>query len=581
MNGISKVHGQNIIRAVRRSPSSLFILVFTIFFSVTATAYQNYSDGCGNAGCHEDFRSSPYISNRDGTNWGTDLMSGHLNFIGGAGQDDCDTCHSAGGRTPVLTNASENPDKPRGCIGCHGRAGDESGTCAFGQADPGGKHCGSASGLRKLHEAAGKPCWVCHSAENDMLVLAGEDEPPYNYGRADIALTSPCVNENQFGPTGLDNDGDGAVDSADTDCVPAFFRDVAGLIDVNSNGFPDIAAIIEGGSSHVHVRDGNTNALIIDIDFGSDPITAMAVIDDISGNGMPEIALLGTRPDNNVRVQVKDSATGAKVNNIFYGSAYSAVDMTVLPDTNNNGADELLVVGADGSGGVRAQARDSLTDAETSTTFYGNDVPPMDVLTIPDVSTNGEAEVLMNGRVTASNQGRAQMRDSSTRALLRNIFFGATYAPVGSAVVNDVSGDGVPDLAQLAKRTDTGAVRIQVKRTDTGATVSTAYTGTGSEPISVIGIGDANSSGFPDIAMLVQEPDGTAKVIVRDGATGAFIRNIFATSVSNPVAMALVDDLNSNGTPELAILGDDNAGTTRVKIKDSIAGTTVNEIDFP
>jgi hypothetical protein len=45
--------------------------------------------------------------------------------------------------------------------------------------------------------------------------------------------------------------------------------------------------------------------------------------------------------------------------------------------------------------------------------------------------------------------------------------------------------------------------------------------------------------------------------------------------------MSLVDDMNSNGTPELLILGDDNAGTKRVKIKDSISGTTVNEIDFP
>jgi hypothetical protein len=120
-----------------------------------------------------------------------------------------------------------------------------------------------------------------------------------------------------------------------------------------------------------------------------------------------------------------------------------------------------------------------------------------------------------------------------------------------------------------------------VKRTDTGATVSTAYTGSTDIPVAVVGIGDANGNSMPDVALLVQRPDATAKVVIRDGATGVFIRNIFAGAVSNPVAMTLVNDLDSSGDPELAILGDDNAGTRRVQIKDSISGAQVNTIDFP
>ena len=89
-----------------------------------------------------------------------------------------------------------------------------------------------------------------------------------------------------------------------------------------------------------------------------------------------------------------------------------------------------------------------------------------------------------------------------------------------------------------------------------------------------------NGNSASDVAMLVERPDGTAKVIIRDGATGAFVKNIFAGSVSNPVAMTLVEDLNSSGDPELAILGDDGAGTKRVQIKDSISGAQVNTIDF-
>ena len=356
---------------------------------------------------------------------------------------------------------------------------------------------------------------------------------------------------------------------------------LASVPDINANGFAEVAVVVEGGSNHVHIRDGNTGALISDIDFGTDPVSGMVVIDDVSGNAAPEIAVLGTRPDNNVRVQVRDSVTGAILNSVFYGVAYSASDIAVLPDTDGNGAAELMVVGANAPGGVRAQARDAVTDAQTSTTFYGSKVPPQDVLTLPDVSGNGEPEVLMHGRVTVNSQGRAQMRDTSSKALVRNLFFGTAYAPVELAVIEDLSGDGVPDIAQLGRRGDSGAVRVQVKRTDTGATISNAFIGNVDIPISLVGIGDANGNSAPDVAVLVQRPDGTAKVILRDGATGAFIRNIFAGAVSNPVAMTLIDDLDLSGGPELVILGDDGAGNRRVQIRDSLLGSQVATINFP
>jgi hypothetical protein len=365
-----------------------------------------------------------------------------------------------------------------------------------------------------------------------------------------------------------------------TNGTPAAFTDIAALPDINSNGFPDIAVIVQGGSNHVHIRDGNTGALINDIDYGDDPVTAMAVLGDISGNAMPEIALLGTRPNGNVRVQVMDSETGALVNNIFYGTAYSAVDMAVLSDTNGNGADELAVVGADLLGGVRVQARDALSDLATSTTFYGNNATPIDVVSISDVSANGRPEILMHSQVPSTQQSRAQMRDSVTGAFLRNIFYGKIYMPVALSVMQDVSGDGIPDLVHIGRRDDNGGVRIQVKRSDTGATLSNAFAGAAGVPIAVVGIADANGNSFPDVAMLVEEADSTARIVVRDGFDGAFIRNIFAASVSNPVAMTLVEDLDSSGDPELAILGENN-GILRVQIKDSISGAQITNIDFP
>jgi len=410
----------------------------------------------------------------------------------------------------------------------------------------------------------------------DNVVVSCVDEP--STPDTDFDGISDTVDNcpEDYNPGQENGDGDAFGDACD---ISPVFAGIIGLPDLNDNGFAEVGVTIPG-STRVHIRDGNTGSLINNIDFGDDPVSAMVTIDDINGNGMPEIALLGLRPDNNVRVQVKDSQTGAAVNTIFYGSGFSAIDMTVLPDTNDNGADELVVVGADSNGGVRAQAQDALTDAITSTTYYGTSAQAQGVLTLADLSTNSEPEVLMHGRVISSGQDRAQMKDSSSGGLLSNIFFGATYSPVELAVIEDISGDGIPDLAQLSTQTDSGAIRVQVKNSANGALISTAYTGSNDTPITVIGIGDANSNGSPDVAILVENVDGTAKVIIRDGATGEQIRNTFAPAVSNPVAMSLVDDLDSSGDPELAILGDNGAGAERVQIRDSISGVQVNTIDF-
>lgn len=69
---------------------SLMILVvglLLMMFGSQVLAYEDYS-GCSD--CHGDFRNSPYIA-KDGTNWGTDLMSEHESFVGG----ECDACHQS------------------------------------------------------------------------------------------------------------------------------------------------------------------------------------------------------------------------------------------------------------------------------------------------------------------------------------------------------------------------------------------------------------------------------------------------------------------------------------------------------
>jgi hypothetical protein len=181
-----------------------------------ASAFEVYStneaDNCAASGCHGDFNSGSYVSNKDGFAWGTDLMTGHLNFIP---DGDCNTCHQSGPKGTVSIDFSISATRPKSCVGCHGRDEDATGSGAALQI---------GDGLRAHHSRAGvSTCAVCHSADTTPV---GEHVIPFNYDptRGNVAdLTDSCA-DGQFEVSpgvlraGLDNDGDGVADSADTDC---------------------------------------------------------------------------------------------------------------------------------------------------------------------------------------------------------------------------------------------------------------------------------------------------------------------------------------------------------------------------
>ena len=205
--------------------SAMVILSISSTDSVAFPTYSSNGETGNCADCHGDFNGANYTSNSDDSPWGDDLMGGHRSFIDDTGNDECDVCLSGPNKSPVLLNLSDLAEKPNGCVGCHGREEDitaNDGT--FGGVGP-----GRGDGLRARHMGAdgyvnwpggipgGLTCAFCHSADTTPV---GEDVLPFNYSVAGT-IGNPCTGEAVFGLTGLDNDGDGAYDTADTDCSPA------------------------------------------------------------------------------------------------------------------------------------------------------------------------------------------------------------------------------------------------------------------------------------------------------------------------------------------------------------------------
>lgn len=242
--------------------SGVIALATMILWAPPSEAYSTYSEfkifgargvsePVGNCKtCHGDFQatneedSNPsqrdeYVSAGDGKVWnevyaewdetepddeiGLHDVHRHV-MLDKLSRSKCDTCHLSTGRYPVVLNFSATTFlEPIGCVGCHGRQED---------ADAGGE--GLGAGLRQHHTNAGVPvCKTCHEdADPALFTPVGENVLPPNYFAPDPEFpnkpTDPCNqrrNEDYAGgPKGLDNDGDGSYDMADSDCTPVAGR---------------------------------------------------------------------------------------------------------------------------------------------------------------------------------------------------------------------------------------------------------------------------------------------------------------------------------------------------------------------
>ena len=232
-------------------------LILSVFAARSAIAFDNYAGGCDD--CHGDYRAANYVSLADGTAWNTSLMAGHISFIDGDAQAQCNTCHLQIGQAPVLTNSSGNPSRPLSCAGCHGRDEDITpNDGAFGGATP-----GRTDGLRAHHMGSddylnweggipgGLTCAQCHSADTTPV---GEDVQPFNFlasGGNVLALLDAACADAQFGTTGLDNDGDQVYDGADADCKTPGDMDGDGKSDIlwrNSASGQNALWTMDGGT---------------------------------------------------------------------------------------------------------------------------------------------------------------------------------------------------------------------------------------------------------------------------------------------------------------------------------------------
>ena len=365
------------------------------------------------------------------------------------------------------------------------------------------------------------------------------------------------------------------------------FGQITSLADQNSNGSAEVLLIRrdrDDGSNHAITRDGLTDALLGDVNFGTDPLLDFTSIEDLDASGARELIAVGQRPSNQIRAQIKDSETGAKVANRFFGTKYTdRVSVTSLADVSGDALSDMSVIGQDPlTLAVRMQVQNPLTGSVLNNIFDANNYTPHGLFDVSDMNFSGAPELVSSGTVITTQQVRHRSRDSLTDAIVKSLFHGTAYKHAASALVPDINGNGSMEVAEAGRRLDNDSVRSQLRDLLTGAPISNAFLGSIDSPIDVTYVADTNANGFFDIVTLLErDADGSVRGRVTDGMTGNFIRVISFGAISNPQRITTVSDLDGDGFDDVAALGFDNNGFPRIQIKDSNSGGQVNNIDFP
>ena len=358
---------------------------------------------------------------------------------------------------------------------------------------------------------------------------------------------------------------------------------IRALGDINADGSEDVAVLEYNASARTviaTVRDAEDDHLIRQFSFNPDrkPV-AFEVMADFSGNGAPELAVLG---QGSVVVEVRDSLTGHLQSTVGFNPNNTPVALAILPDQNGNGVPELAVLGRSTlDDAVSVVIKDTLTKRPLNYVGFNSIFTPLELVSVRDLNGNAGVELAVLGiDVNAAGVDKVEIRDSKSDLLVNSIYYGAAIQARRLAVLADQNNTVADEMVVLSQ----GAwVEARINDSLNGELLnSLGYT-----PNFILSqifvIPDLNNSGVPELGVLGVNPaTGQVRVQVRDALSDIKISDVYFGKAFQPQDdVAVVNDINGNGSAELAYLGRrDSDGKLRLIIRDSLNAVLINTVDF-
>jgi len=345
------------------------------------------------------------------------------------------------------------------------------------------------------------------------------------------------------------------------------------LDDMTGDGTPELALIGPHGSGGnlVSVRNADRGDLVSQFSFsGTDRPVAVALAPSPDATTGPSLVLLTA-----AGAQMRAARGGALQAQVAFAANGQPVDLTVLPGRDGSAAPRLALLAA---GPNEVEVRAAVSGEWLNTLSFGARFEPRQVFALPE--RNGSAAV----GVVLSEVGktdRVVIADPDTGATLRTLWAGGDL--LQAAAVADRNGNGAPEVALLWRnRTVSGTHLWVIDSASTERLAALAGFNSDFTPLKFVAVSDLSGDGVEEYAVLGRQPlTGQVTVSISNGATGTWVNRLWYNRDCVPLDLASLPDSNGNGAPELALLGRCGpAGSPRVFIKDARSGALLKRIDY-
>ena len=313
-------------------------------------------------------------------------------------------------------------------------------------------------------------------------------------------------------------------------------------------------------------------------------VRAMTTLADLTAGGLDEVALVGVddTPDRN-KAFVRAAEDGSFVRNVNYlDSAWLAQDAAGLPDLSGDGNPDLAVLGTNVSTGeIAVQIRDAVTGGFVKNAFFLNPTwTARQLLVLDNFDANPGEEV---GVLATNEAGQivVMVKDAKTNSFAKNVFFlNANWEPVQALEVYEFNGIRVPWIGLLAQNKVSGQIVFMIKDAPTNQFLVNVFPlGSGWKPLKAALLPDENGNGLELAVLGTNKSTGKLIVQVRDSSNGEFLRNLeILGSNWNALDMIALPDIGG-GVPGLSVFATRKAdGVPVIQTINAITGEGVSNM---
>lgn len=364
---------------------------------------------------------------------------------------------------------------------------------------------------------------------------------------------------------GLRNDLD-SDDDNDTvaDLVDAFPRDPNESEDTDSDGIGNNADLDDDGDGIPD--DVDSNPLIFDDVLPGLYTGQLHVLVDINDDGVAEIGLLYVDLlESKVRLEILDGKTRMSLDEVVWTDNFSDVTLSlhIIPDMNNNGADEVGLFGIqdipNNEGKPQMFVRDLKTGNKVGSVYnWVANWTEVSALVLDDISGDGLSEMAIQGRFFEGGRPQLVVKIGNTNTILDTFSYPDLFVSPQYSQHSDISGDGFAEVATFGRLLSNDKIQVKIANGLNSADKMRAYNFPDKwDNISWHRLDDSNGDGQDDWGLFgTNREDGRPQLINKDGVSPQGALRIFAwpDAILN-AQFFRIPDMNNDGVDEVAAAG--------------------------